>query len=285
MANHLSRVQAGDVVSAAGFNHLVDATRQNLHFTAAAPLVLERTPGGVLLRLAKQTSLKFVLLDEDVAAGDTDRAGHVLDYDPQAPAWLDTTVSPGFSPQEVDKVTDPFDTGLYLAGERRLVYFDRESGCYLPLDQPGPHLVVCTEDIDRGSSGTVTVQRIDSEGEVEDTSLELTAYNLHHCRIWADAPGMAVLHPQSRRWYLTQVHSATKLLAFVNESGGVTGADATFAVDGIIPLDGVFSETTISDVTNSFLHTFDDDAQVALVWNESTLAWETWQGECPSSAT
>ena len=282
MANHLSKVRIGDAITAEAFNVLVEAAQQALHFSAAFPLVLERTPGGILLRLANQTHLKFVELQDDLAEGDTDRVGHVLDYDAATPKWVDTTTDASYSPQQIERLTDPLDAGLYLAGERRVVYFDRESGRHLPLDGPGPHLAKTLAAIDRDSSGTVIVQKIDSEGESQATELELTAHNWSLPRVWAEVPCFVLLHPQSRRWYLTQAFSATLVLAAVNEASGVSEADATFDVDNVVPLNGSFPDSAIEGVRNTFQHEFDDDATVALTWNDQTHEWETIQGLCPT---
>jgi hypothetical protein len=283
MANQLSKVRIGDAITAEAFNALVDVAQQTLHLAAAFPLVLERTPGGILLRLANQTHLKFVELQDDLAEGDTDRTGHVLDYNAATPQWVNTTTTAGYSPQQIERLTDPLDVGLYLAGERRVVYFDRESGRHLPLAGPGPHLAKTSETIDRDSSGTVIVQKIDSEGESETTELELTAHNWSLPRVWTEVPCFVALHPQSRRWYLTQAFSATLVLATVNEAGGVSDADMTFDVDSVVPLNGAFPDSTIESVQNTFQYEFDDDATVALVWNDQTHAWETIQGLCPAS--
>jgi hypothetical protein len=282
MANQLTKVRPGDAISAEVFNALVEATQQAVHLSAAFPLVLERTPGGILLRLAHQTQLKFVEFQTDLEQGDTDRVGHVLDYDAATPKWVDTTVDHAYSPQQIERLTDPLDAGLYLAGERRVVYFDRESGRHLPLAGPGPHLAKTSETIDRDGSGTVIVQKIDSAGDVQSTELELTAYNWSLPRVWEEVPCYVVLHPQSRCWYLSQAFSATLLLAAVNESGGVADTDATFDVDNITPLNGAFPDSTIESVKNTFNHEFDDDATVALVWNDQAHAWETLQGLCPA---
>jgi hypothetical protein len=285
MAHQLSKVRIGDWITAEAFNALVEAAQQSLHLSAAFPLVLERTPGGILLRLANQTHLKFVELEDDLAEGDTDRTGHVLDYDAATPQWVNTTTTTGYSPQLIERLTDPLDAGLYLAGERRVVYFDRESGRHLPLSGPGPHLAKTAESIDRDSSGTVIVQKINSEGESEATELELTAYNWSLPRVWEEVPCFVALHPQSRRWYLTQAFSATLVLAAVNAAGGVNETDATFDVNGVIPLNGSYPDSMIEGVRNTFQHEFDDDATVALVWNDESHLWETIQGLCPASGS
>lgn len=285
MPNQLSKVRIGDAITAEAFNALVDVAQQASHLSAAFPLVLERTPGGILLRLANQTHLKFVELQDDLAEGDTDRIGHVLDYDAATPQWVDTTTTEGYSPQQIDRLTDPLDAGLYLAGERRVVYFDRESGRHLPLAGPGPHLAKTSETIDQDSSGTVIVQKIDSEGEALSAELELMAHNWSLPRVWANSPCFVALHPQSRRWYLTQAFSATLVLATVNEASGVSSADATFDVDAVIPLNGAFPDSSITGVQNTFQHEFDDNATVALAWNDQAHVWETIQGLCPMAGS
>jgi hypothetical protein len=285
MANHLKKVRIGDVITAEIFNELVEAAQQGLHLSAAFPLVLERNPGGVLLRLAHQTSVKFVELQADLAAGATAAPGNVLDFDPDEGEWVDTTSGGSFSPQSIEKIAEPHDAGLYLNGERRVVYFDRESGFYLPLSLPGPHLAVASEQIDRGESGLAVVRTVNEAGELAETELELTVWNWLLPRVWSDAPCTLMLHPQSRKWYLAQAYSATLVLANVSTSGGVTGMDAEFDVDEVLPLNGFFPETTITSVRNTFQHEFEEDARVALVWNDTDLVWETWQGECPAEET
>ena len=283
MATQLAKVRSGDLITAEAFNALVDAVQQTLHLSAAFPLSLERTPGGVLLRIANLANLKFVELVDDVAEGDADRAAHVLDYDASEPRWVDTTAAAGYSPQQVERLVDPLDAGLYLAGERRVVYFERESGRHLPLDGPGPHLAITDEPIERGASGAVVVQRIDNEGEPEATAIELIAHNWSLPRVWAEVPCLVTLHPQSRRWYLAQAFAATLALAMIDEAEGVTAADEEFDVDNVIPLNGAFPDSSIEGVKNTFLHEFDDNAVVALAWNETTQSWETLQGACPAS--
>ena len=85
----------------------------------------------------------------------------------------------------------------------------------------------------------------------------------------------------SRRSRRGTAHSATLVLATVDEAAGVDTTDTEFDVDNVVPLNGAFPESTIAGVQNTFRHEFDDDATVLLTWNDQTHAWETVQGACP----
>jgi hypothetical protein len=266
-------------------NQLIDAVNRSLGLTVAAPLELIRTPTGAHLRLAQSVVLRHVVLDEDIEPGDAARTGNVLDYDAAAGEFVDTTDESGFVSQTLDDLVDPHDAGLYLAGERRVGWFDPASGKLLPLGSPGPHLakVNAAGGIGNGASGSFDIWHV-SSGSEADSTLNLTAYNWTRPKLWDDAPCLLAFHAQSRRWYVADAYSATRIRGLIKDSGGMASSDTTVNVDNLIALDGhypIADASTVVIAANIHAWEADDNAKVILWWNDADEQWEIVNVTCP----
>lgn len=78
-------------------------------------------------------------------------------------------------------------------------------------------------------------------------------------------------------------NSTTILYALVNEASGVDSGDATFDVDNVECLSGIFSATSIADVRNgqgaADRQVYCDNAPVLLAWNGTDSEWDVlWNG-------
>jgi len=283
MASQLPRVRPGDPIRAATFNALVDAVNGLLGLTTAFPLEVQKTRGGIHLRIARLPMLRYVVLHEDVQPRQFDKPAGILDYDPGTTAWIDTTEESGYSDQAIDGFIDPADAGVYLQEERHPVLLEPESGRYIPLTPSGPHLAKADGNIDHSATGSVRIQRVDSEGEETDAAITLSARNWLLPRVWDGAPCQIELHPQSRVWYVTRAFSATRLRGKLIGSLGST--DATATVDNLIPLDGHYPiDSPSTSVTAQNIHAWEADsgADVVVQWNDFDSQWEMVQVTCPA---
>jgi len=281
MTRHLPRVDPGDPVSAETFNALIDAVNQLLGLSVAFPLEAHRTAGGMHLQLASWPQLKIVTLAEDLATRDFDKTANVLDYDAASALWRDTTGEASFTPQVIGSLTDRTDAGLYLQSERHLAYFDPESGRYVPIAPPGPHLAKAIGEIDQGEDGLVRVYQVEDDAEAE-SSQTLAVHNWMHPRVWDGSPCWIEFHPQSRRWYLTAAHSAKLLRG--KQVGDLLTTDTTNQIDDLVALCGHFPIADSStSVTAANLHAWeaDDRADTLLAWNDASAGWEMVQVTCP----
>jgi hypothetical protein len=121
MSSKLRRVQPGEPITAAAFNALVDAVNRLGQVTAAFPLEVRRTPGGVHVSLAYTEHEALAELTAPLAPGGSATA-RLLGWD--GAAWLPT-------PAAEISLHDGLVALGGVPGDRVLARFHRQSGRWL----------------------------------------------------------------------------------------------------------------------------------------------------------
>ena len=208
-------------------NHSLPEIGSSETVTAAPPLEFTNLPGGSTLDMLPMSPLEFARLDEDIEADDADMLATPLRHDAGAAGdpWVETA-------REVTRVVDP-QGGMYLEGERHALWFQADSGKYVPLVGVHFHLGVADADIAPDGSGTVSVWKV-SSGTPADSTLNVTAYDWLGGGIASGAAVYLLQHPQSRRWYALTQHAAiaqfskTSNQTVTAPSSGITRARIKF---------------------------------------------------------
>lgn len=162
------------------------------------PIEIREQPTGSHISIARKPVLTYVELDEDVAAGDTDKSASELDRD-GGNAWQSDD-------RVIDTVVDP-QSGTYLEGERHVCLYHAHSGSYIPVSGVQWHLGKADQNIPIGDSGKVLIWKISSGGDHEESAQKVTAFDWFETGAKRGASVLVYQQLQSRRWYFVTLPS------------------------------------------------------------------------------
>jgi len=261
----IDKVRPGDLITADLQNAIIDAlNRAGLIRGAGTVRVYQR--GGGLVIEGVGNGLRFISLGEDVSAREADADGHALVWD--SDRFKVSADESTITTQTIEKVSEAYDTGVYLDNERVFCWEEPSSGKAVILNEPGPHYGKPTADIANGDTGTVTIWE---NATFQTSSITVTARNRLLPTVWQDAPIWIRFHRENLEWQIVKAFSATMLL--VSCQGAVSSGSATFTVDGINALNGYFPDSTAT-VANTFSADYSDNQELVIVWNEEDDQWE-----------
>lgn len=242
----IKHVMAGQPITAAGYNKLVDAVNQILTLAAVPPLMMERSANNLRLRLANDPKVKFVELMEDIHddAGQDEEEKHERDgqgvelVKGSGPLEFMADDEAYMQLSKFGNLANVVNNGIWL--EEEFVAAAEGSGKLLPIQGPGPHLAQVTSQVTAGDpptslgAGNVEVYKVNPAGDgLIATGHTPPVVHLEGTVIDADAWTWVRYHRQSKLWFTAQ-------------GGGGLGVER-FVLTGDL---GVVNESASVDITD-----------------------------------